>query len=69
MKTKKEEISKEVGKGAKLTRKQAISKAGFVAISAATTMMLLSNPNAAHAVSAPAAPAPSDSGGVWTKRT
>ena len=51
-----------------MTRKQAINKAGFLAISAATTMMLLSVPKAAHA-SAPAAPVDEPTGGTWTKRT
>jgi len=68
MKTQKVEISKEVTKGEKLTRKQAISKAGFIAISAATTMMLLSVPKAAHASPGPAAP-DTPTGGTWTKRT
>ena len=54
--------------GNKMTRKQAIGKAGFMAISAATTMMLLSVPKAAHA-SAPAAPVSEPSGGTWTTRT
>jgi hypothetical protein len=53
----------------KMSRKQAISKAGFIAISAATTMMLLSVPKAAHASNAPAAPSTPDGGGTWTKRT
>ena len=52
-----------------MTRKQAISKAGFIAISAATTMMLLSVPKAAHASLAPAAPSTPDTGGTWTRRT
>ncbi|MEI6143683.1 MAG: hypothetical protein WCP85_30675 [Mariniphaga sp.] len=61
-----------LGKGGtgdkKMTRKEAIGKAGFMAISAATTMMLLSYPKSAHA-SAPAAPVSEPSGGTWTKRT
>lgn len=71
MKTNSEETS---GKDAtnrenKMNRKQAIGKAGFMVISAATTMMLLSVPKAAHA-SAPAAPTSEPSGGgTWTKRT
>ena len=70
MKKKGEDISDKGGinKGNKMTRKQAIGKAGFMAISAATTMMLLSVPKAAHA-SAPAAPVSEPSGGTWTKRT
>ena len=58
-----------INKDNKMTRKQAIGKAGFMAISAATTMMLLSVPKAAHASNAPAAPAAEPSGGTWTKRT
>ena len=71
MKTQKEETKKLGGKGKKMNRKEAISKAGFIAISAATTMMLLSNPNQAHATStAPAAPTPDPGGGgAWKRRT
>ena len=72
MKTDKEEVSGKdaINKGNKMTRKQAIGKAGFMAISAATTMMLLSVPKAAHASApAPAAPASEPSYGTWTKRT
>ncbi len=70
MKTNNEEISGNSANGKKtMTRKEAISKAGFMAISAATTMMLLSVPKAAHA-SAPAAPdSEPTGGGTWTKRT
>ena len=70
MKTNSEDISgKDVtNKGNKISRKEAIGKAGFMAISAATTMMLLSVPKAAHA-SAPAAPVSEPSGGTWKKRT
>ncbi len=70
MKTKKEEAAK-VGMvtSNKMNRKQAIGKAGFMAISVATTMMLLMDPNKAHATSAPAAPGTEPSGGTWTKRT
>ena len=70
MKTNKEETS---GNGANtnktMSRKQAIGKAGFMAISAATTMMLLSYPKQAHASTAPAAPDSQPSVGKWTKRT
>jgi hypothetical protein len=66
----KETLGKDVtNNGNKMTRKEAIGKAGFMAISAATTMMLLSVPKAAHASNAPAAPAAEPSGGTWTKRT
>lgn len=73
MKTKNNEITtNEVPKGKKITRKAAITKAGFIAISAATTMMLLSTPKQAHATGG--APATPDSGGgtgggTWTRRT
>ena len=71
MKTKNDEIkTNEDPKGKKMTRKAAITKAGFIAISAATTMMLL-KPMQAHATSG--APLPPDAapsgGGEWTKRS
>ncbi len=70
MKTNKEETSGNNGTMNKtMTRKQAISKVGFMAISAATTMMLLSVPKHAHASTAPAAPDSEPSGGTWKKRT
>ena len=69
MKTNNEDLGINANGKKTMTRKEAISKAGFMAISAATTMMLLSVPKAAHA-SAPAAPADEPSGGgTWTKRT
>jgi len=40
----------------KITRKEAIRKAGYIAVSAATTMILLSNPNRAQAQGSPTAP-------------
>ena len=63
MKTKKEDIAKQqVGglKDSKITRKEAFKKAGYFAVSAATTMILLSNPQNVQAAgsSAPAAPGP-----------
>jgi len=64
MKTKKEDIAKQQVGGLqdiKLTRKEAFKKAGYFAVSAATTMILLSNPLSAPAVSFPA-PAPPPSG-------
>ncbi len=70
MKTNTEEILANSASNKKtMTRKEAISKAGFMAISAATTMMLLSVPKAAHASGAPAAPDVAPTGGTWTKRT
>jgi hypothetical protein len=71
MKTNSEDISGKdaISKVNKMTRKQAIGKAGFMAISAATTMMLLMDPSKGHAASAPVAPDSEPSGGTWTKRT
>ena len=69
MKTNSEDISgKDATSNSKMTRKQAISKAGFIAISVATTMILLSFPKVVHASPGPAAP-DSPGSGVWTKRT
>ncbi len=71
MKTNSQDISCKGGtsKGNKMTRKKAIGKAGFMAISAATTMMLLMDPSKGHAASAPVVPDTEPSGGTWTKRT
>ena len=71
MKTTNYEIkTNEEPKEKKMTRKAAISKAGFIAISAATTMMLLpklaSAGTSGGSGNSPAAP---DSGGSWKKRT
>ncbi len=44
--------------GRKISRKAALKKAGYLAVSAATTMILLSNPNKAQAQTS-AAPPPS----------
>ena len=55
MKKKFEEVSNEKDeslKGRKITRKEAFKKAGYLAVSAATTMILLSNPTKANAQSA-----------------
>ncbi|MEI6143167.1 MAG: hypothetical protein WCP85_28075 [Mariniphaga sp.] len=70
MKTNSENISGKdsTSKGNKMTRKQAIGKTGFMAISAATTMMLLCYSKQAHA-STPSAPDSEPIGGAWTKRT
>ena len=70
MKTNNEGFLDNRTKGKKtITRKEAICKAWFMALSAVTTMILLSVPKAAHA-SAPSAPADAPSGGgTWTKRT
>jgi hypothetical protein len=48
----------------KITRKEAIKKAGLVAVSAATMMMLLSSPNNAQAASPPPALPPGWGGGI-----
>ena len=41
----------------KITRKEALKKTGYIALSAATMMILLSNPNKAQAASPSAPPA------------
>ena len=70
MKTNNDDFSGNIANDKKtMTRKQAIGKAGFMAISAATTMMLLSVPKYAHASTAPAAPDSEPTLGKWTKRT
>ena len=70
MKTNNEDLGINTNGKKTMTRKEAISKAGFMAISAATTMMLLMNPTKGHAGSAPATPVDEPSGGgTWTKRT
>ena len=43
-------------KSPQMTRKEALKKSGYFVISAATTMILLSNPNRAQAQSSPAPP-------------
>ena len=53
-----------------ITRAQAIKKARYIAVSAATMMILLSNPYNAAAGSGTApsnqpAPPPKDTGGIW----
>lgn len=68
MKTQKEETEKLGGKGKKMNRKEAISKAGFIAISAATTMMLLNSNKAYAGSAAPKAP-DAPTGGEWIRRT
>ena len=46
-------------KGKTISRKEAIKKGGYFALSVATTMILLSNPGKAHAAeTSPAAPGP-----------
>ena len=68
MKTKNESTKTELLSGKKLTRKQALSRAGLIAVSAATTLMLLHDPaKGGSPTSAPAAPS-TPSGGNWTKR-
>ena len=65
MKEKTEDIAKgEIAdlKKKKLTRKEAIKKSGYIAISVATTMILLGSPNKAQATS-PAAPG--NPGDTW----
>ena len=69
MKTNNEDLENSTNCKKTMTRKEAISKAGFMAISAATTMMLLMDPSKGHAASAPAIPDTEPTGGTWTKRT
>ena len=52
MKKRTEEIEQEENNealGKTITRKEAIKKGGYLALSVATTMILLSNPSKAHA--------------------
>jgi hypothetical protein len=61
MKKKPDEISKEHLPGLKdkkISRKEALRKSGFIALSAATTLILLGSPNKAHATGSPASPPP-----------
>lgn len=78
MKKKEMAIEKKQGtetEGKKISRKEAIKKTGYFAVSAATMMILLSNPasaNGPHA-SQPAPPpstpnTPSGGGGIWKKK-
>ena len=72
MKLKEDGILKNnMGTENKMNRKEAITKAGYIALSAATTMILISGPKKAAALSPTGAPAAPDSGdtGKWTKRT
>jgi len=66
MKKKIEEIAKEKMEepnGQLISRKEAIKKVGYIAVSAATMMILLSNPSKAQAETSPAPPPPWDGGG------
>ncbi len=61
MKKKIEDIAKEKMadlKEKKMTRKEAIKKSGYLAVSAATMMILLGKPDNAQAQGSPAAPPP-----------
>ena len=61
MKKKIEEIAKEKmdePNGQLISRKEAIKKVGYIAVSAATMMILLSNPDKAQAAETSAAPPP-----------
>jgi hypothetical protein len=55
----------------KISRKQAIKKAGYIAVSAATMMMLLSSPSQAQASASRPAPPPASKSkpgggsGIW----
>lgn len=54
----------------KISRKEAIKKTGYIAISAATTMILLGTPKTASASPAPppSNPPPSGGHGPWKKK-
>lgn len=74
MKKKFQEIAKKEIEGLhekKISRKEAIKKTGYMAISAATMMILLSSPKAQASSSAPASPTKtpnkSDDRGPWKK--
>ena len=61
MKNSKDEILKEdvsTPGDKKMTRKDAIRKSGFIALSAATTLILLGSPNKAAAQTSPSGPPP-----------
>jgi len=61
MKNNKDEILKEdasTPEEKKMTRKDAIRKSGFIALSAATTLILLGSPNKAAAQTSPSGPPP-----------
>lgn len=69
MKKKIEEIAKEKMEepiGQLISRKEAIKKVGYIAVSAATMMILLSNPSKAQAAeeTSPAPPPPWSDGGT-----
>ena len=74
MKKKSAEIDKKQvpeSEGKMITRKEAIKKTGYIGVSAATMMILLSSPS--HAQSSQPAPPPStpnkpSGGGPWKKK-
>jgi len=61
------------GSNKSISRKEAIKKAGYMAVSAATMMILLNSQAEAHTSPAPPPPtgggggAPSGGGGIWKK--
>lgn len=73
MKKKELEIENNPGietEGKKISRKEAIKKTGYIAVSAATMMILLNNPSYAHAsqpAPPPATPSSPSGGGPWKK--
>ena len=53
-----------------ISRKEAIKKTGYIAVSAATMMILLSSPSQAQAsrpAPPPASPSKPSGGGIWKK--
>lgn len=68
MRKKISEKVKEALQEKKVTRKEAIKKTGYIALSAATMMMLLPTQGQAQASARPAAPtntAPNNQKGIW----
>jgi hypothetical protein len=76
MKKKIVEIEKKKGTeidGKMISRKEAIKKTGYLAVSAATMMILLNNPSYAHASQPAPCPKPNPGnggggGGIWKKK-
>lgn len=76
MKKKEMEIEMKPGietEGKKISRKEAIKKTGYFAVSAATMMILLNSPSYAHASQPAPCPKPNPGnsgggGGIWKKK-
>ncbi len=62
----KKAVEKDILKGEKISRKEAIKKTGYAAFSAATMMFLLNNPYKANASTSPQTPGDwDDDGWEW----